>query len=185
MAQRIGVSLSCVAGWIKRRQAPSSGSLTIEVQRELYAVTGRTVDELWPPPKRSVTLPDTPHLSKVHAARLTQLALECAERNTLPSPEDAVALVDDCDVLHAALATLTKKQRTVIVHHFGLNGSPAETLRQIGRRIGRTAEAVRQIEDKALARLRHYFEHPGSRALAHRRVNRRRQKKFVQENGGG
>jgi RNA polymerase primary sigma factor/RNA polymerase nonessential primary-like sigma factor len=41
---------------------------------------------------------------------------------------------------------------------FGLDGSEAKTLEEIGREMGLTRERVRQIEMAALARLRHTIE---------------------------
>ena len=84
-----------------------------------------------------------------------------------------MAWADELEVLHQALATLTAKQRTIIDRYFGLTGLPPETLKEIGHYLGRTAEAVRQIEAKALARLRQYFEHPGGRKLTQQRDTHR------------
>jgi len=50
---------------------------------------------------------------------------------------------------------LTLKQRTVIGLRFGLDGEPPKTLEEVGTTIGLTREAVRQIEAKTLAALRH------------------------------
>jgi RNA polymerase primary sigma factor/RNA polymerase nonessential primary-like sigma factor len=49
---------------------------------------------------------------------------------------------------------LPEKEQTVIVSRFGLDGSEAKTLEEIGREMRLTRERVRQIEVAALARLR-------------------------------
>jgi DNA-directed RNA polymerase sigma subunit (sigma70/sigma32) len=54
---------------------------------------------------------------------------------------------------------LDERERTVIRAHFGL-GEPAQTLNQIGARIGLTAERARQIEVGALASLREALAQP-------------------------
>jgi RNA polymerase primary sigma factor/RNA polymerase nonessential primary-like sigma factor len=53
---------------------------------------------------------------------------------------------------------LPEKEQTVIMSRFGLDGSEARTLEEIGREMGLTRERVRQIEMAALARLRHTIE---------------------------
>lgn len=53
---------------------------------------------------------------------------------------------------------LPDKEQTVIVSRFGLDGSEARTLEEIGREMGLTRERVRQIEMAALGRLRHTIE---------------------------
>src|SRR5437868_5300319 len=52
----------------------------------------------------------------------------------------------------------TLNEPFVIMSRFGLDGSEAKTLEEIGREMGLTRERVRQIEMAALARLRHTIE---------------------------
>ncbi|MBL0740353.1 sigma-70 family RNA polymerase sigma factor [Chryseolinea lacunae] len=54
-----------------------------------------------------------------------------------------------------ALATLTERESQVISFYFGLNGSNAMTLEEIGEMLHLTRERVRQIKEKATRRLRH------------------------------
>jgi RNA polymerase primary sigma factor len=54
-----------------------------------------------------------------------------------------------------ALATLTIREAEVISFYFGLNGSQAMSLEEIGERFQLTRERVRQIKEKATRRLRH------------------------------
>ena len=49
---------------------------------------------------------------------------------------------------------LTDAERTVIILRFGLNDEDTLTLESIGRRFGVTRERIRQIEAKALEKLR-------------------------------
>jgi len=65
---------------------------------------------------------------------------------------EQIALVREVD---AALATLKDRERRVLILRFGLNGNDEHTLEQIGQQIGVTRERIRQIEEKALRRLRH------------------------------
>jgi RNA polymerase primary sigma factor len=53
------------------------------------------------------------------------------------------------------ISTLPSREQIVIESHFGLNGYKAQTLDELGNKLGITKERVRQIENKALERLRH------------------------------
>jgi RNA polymerase sigma factor (sigma-70 family) len=56
--------------------------------------------------------------------------------------------------LHALLTRLSEREQAVVRARFGFDGQ-AERLADIGERLGLSAERVRQIEDRALAKLRH------------------------------
>jgi RNA polymerase primary sigma factor len=66
------------------------------------------------------------------------------------------------DAIHAAMSgeterlldTLTPREATVIRMRFGLGGAGEHSLEQVGERFGVTRERIRQIEAKALARLK-------------------------------
>ncbi|MFN4085844.1 MAG: RNA polymerase sigma factor RpoD/SigA [Spirosomataceae bacterium] len=53
-----------------------------------------------------------------------------------------------------ALDTLTPREKEVIMFYFGLNGTQAMTLEEIGEQFNLTRERVRQIKEKAIRRLR-------------------------------
>jgi len=55
------------------------------------------------------------------------------------------------------LKTLNKRETIIIAHRFGLNGTAAKSLEQVGELIGLTHERVRRLELAALAKLRRAF----------------------------
>ena len=59
------------------------------------------------------------------------------------------------DELKRALALLDDRERLVVVMRYGLNGEIPMTLSDVGKCLDVTRERVRQIENRALAKLRH------------------------------
>ena len=74
------------------------------------------------------------------------------------SPSDTAEGVIRRTEMMTWVKELPEKEQTVIVSRFGLDGSEARTLEEIGREMGLTRERVRQIEMTALGRLRHTIE---------------------------
>ncbi|HEY8368670.1 MAG TPA: sigma-70 family RNA polymerase sigma factor [Thermodesulfobacteriota bacterium] len=70
------------------------------------------------------------------------------------APTDLIAERDLSDQLRKALATLTPREEQVLRMRFGLGPEPEHTLEEAGRRLNVTRERVRQIEAKALEKLR-------------------------------
>ena len=57
--------------------------------------------------------------------------------------------------IEEAMTVLSPDERTVIVKRYGLGGSEPHTLTDIGAMLGLTREQIRQIEKRALSKLRH------------------------------
>lgn len=76
-----------------------------------------------------------------------------ADVNAVDGPE-VVVQQDLVQHTHQALEGLTPREAEVIRRHFGLQGHPEETLRQIGIDLHLSHERVRQIEAGALAKLK-------------------------------
>ncbi|MGV3760022.1 MAG: sigma-70 family RNA polymerase sigma factor, partial [Actinomycetota bacterium] len=70
-------------------------------------------------------------------------------------PFDAAALALARDDLHDLLAYLNPREREILSLRFGLEGDQPLTLDEVGRRFNVTRERIRQIEAKALTKLRH------------------------------
>ncbi len=71
------------------------------------------------------------------------------------SIEDLIISSDLKNNLNELLDTLDPRSRAVIIKRFGLNGGEPMTLEEIGKEFDVTRERIRQIEAKALRKLRH------------------------------
>ena len=59
------------------------------------------------------------------------------------------------EICALVLDTLTDKEKFVIMQRFGFGDNKTKTLEEVGKILGVTRERVRQIENKALRKLRH------------------------------
>ncbi|HDQ14768.1 MAG TPA: sigma-70 family RNA polymerase sigma factor [Sediminispirochaeta sp.] len=69
-------------------------------------------------------------------------------------PFDTMFHINLQDILDRSLDELSERERRIIVLRFGLNGGSPLTLEEIGKILGITRERVRQIQNKAIARMR-------------------------------
>ena len=72
-----------------------------------------------------------------------------------PAPQDAAAYTLLKEQLEEVMSTLTQREAKVLRLRFGLDDGKARTLEEVGREFDVTRERIRQIEAKALRKLRH------------------------------
>jgi RNA polymerase primary sigma factor len=77
------------------------------------------------------------------------------EDTTIESPAEATGYSILKDKMNEVLETLTDRERTVLIERFGLLDGKPKTLEEVGLRFKVTRERVRQIEAKALRKMRH------------------------------
>lgn len=71
------------------------------------------------------------------------------------NPESAYIKEFNGDVVNAVLDTLSDREANILRLRFGIGGKKAMTLEEVGKEYGLTRERIRQIEAKALRKLRH------------------------------
>ena len=75
--------------------------------------------------------------------------------DNVPVPADAAAFTLLKEQLVEVLSTLTDREQKVLRLRFGLDDGRARTLEEVGKEFNVTRERIRQIEAKALRKLRH------------------------------
>lgn len=70
-------------------------------------------------------------------------------------PAHAALEADVYEQIERALGALDGRERIILSLRFGLGGQEPETLEEIGAHFGLTRERIRQMQNRALAKLRH------------------------------
>ncbi len=73
----------------------------------------------------------------------------------IPSPEEQTSKALLKEHLEEVLATLNDREKKVLIMRFGLEDGRPRTLEEVGKAFGVTRERIRQIEAKAIRKLRH------------------------------
>ena len=76
------------------------------------------------------------------------------EDDSFVSPLEAVEEKERYHLTQTALKTLSERDREIIYKRFGLDGESPMTLEELGRRLNISRERVRQLEQRAIERLR-------------------------------
>src|SRR5713226_8776746 len=77
------------------------------------------------------------------------------EDKSAESPNDSLISQDLTNQVERALGTLSAKEKEILRLRFGIGDEGEHTLEEVGRRFSVTRERIRQIETKALRKLRH------------------------------
>jgi RNA polymerase sigma factor (sigma-70 family) len=83
-----------------------------------------------------------------------------------PRALDAMVGAEDAALIASATHVLPPQWRAIIVRRFGLDGGPAMTLAAVGETLGLSRERIRQLEAKAMTRLRALLEEAWGRSQA-------------------
>ena len=96
--------------------------------------------------------------------------------DNVPVPADAAAFTLLKEQLVEVLSTLTDREQKVLRLRFGLDDGRARTLEEVGKEFNVTRERIRQIEAKALRKLRHPSQISGRIMATYRSICVRRGK---------
>jgi RNA polymerase primary sigma factor len=141
----------------------------IQIQKAQKEITSRKGEEPELKEIASLTQLDEQHISDLLSISRDMVSLETpifADKNNselgdfiedadYKSPEQEAVEGSLKDEINNVLLTLSKKEADIIEYRFGLNGKHPMSLKEIGDMYNLTKERIRQIEKKALERLRH------------------------------
>ncbi len=74
------------------------------------------------------------------------------------APFERILRANDTSLMHEAFASLDHRENSILMMRFGLDDKKPKTLEEIGARFGITRERIRQIQQKALKKLRKTME---------------------------
>jgi RNA polymerase sigma factor (sigma-70 family) len=109
------------------------------------------------------------HAAQVHSQPVLSLETPIAEEGrlggfladcTVQSPSDAVSEAELANCVQASLKTLSPREEYILRTRFGLDDGRRHTLEEIGQELQLNRERVRQIEVRALQKLRHPASNP-------------------------
>ena len=103
---------------------------------------------------RSAREPISLHTPISSAGNETEMG-DLIEDTNLPGVEHNAIREEAANALSAVLGTLSGQEQLVLSMRFGLGSGSPQTLRKIAEVLGVTLERVRQIEGKAMSKLRH------------------------------
>ena len=118
-----------------------------EISRKLQTTIGK-IDKILQVKQNNLSLDDKIGLNKDNS--ISDFLVDRGAVN----PEEKVLREESQVVIRLALKDLNDHERTVIINRFGLEGRKTLTLKEVGERLGITAERARQIEQQAMKRLR-------------------------------
>ena len=116
---------------------------------EVLKVDGREMAALMQTAQRTLSL-DSPMPGTEDSGSLGT----CLEDRSAPRPEEALVGVSLQEHLDSALAGLSDREARILRDRFGLDGRKRFTLQEVSRRHGLCMERVRQIEKKAIRKIR-------------------------------
>lgn len=134
---------------------------TYEKLEDIAVLLGSTIEILFPEWLREQRLKISSYDATVMVEKLT---LDSPEVLMLEAP-DTLDLYDTelmKEELHKILGALSDREQTILTMRFGLDGMGEHTLQEVGDEFGVTKDRIRQIEAKALSKLR---KHEGNNKL--------------------
>jgi len=164
LAEHLGVSVHAVGGWYRYEACPPAQerlpywpqAKIDELEKKLFALTGKLLDDLFP---EAVRDKEFLRLEKaIETTKDIELSLLISMAKQVRGLEyrepDAVEQKELTDAVRASLGTLCHREREVVKMRYGL-GCESMTLDEVAFVFKVTRERIRQIEGKAIRKLRY------------------------------
>ena len=155
-ARAAGLTDTHVTALVGLRACPirNDGTFT-DVAQTMMEVLGACPTDLWTNEQLSMRLKNNSAEGQMSKAELLPaLGMNPIDMVEFKTPEEYVSDEDRTNAVSRTLKTLTFREQMVLGKRFGINNEE-QTYEQIGEEMGFTRERIRQIEAKALQKLRH------------------------------
>lgn len=165
-AEQCGVSLSTFCQWVALQRCFPSEPRNKHAEDRwkrtkqcLESLTGKSIDELFPQSLRNIVavgelVTESERIISIPEQALVAYADSTASRMRLPSPEQSAEGDELREAIVRMLERLSSRERDILKLRYGLCGSPQYTLEEIGHIMRCTGARVRQIEMKAINKLK-------------------------------
>lgn len=80
--------------------------------------------------------------------------IEIIRNSNADAPEKKLEYISLQETLDKVLGTLSKKEKTILEHRYGISGKPKLSLEKIGKKFSLSKERIRQIEKNAIRKLK-------------------------------
>lgn len=160
LGRHLGVRPDTIGRWCNLQDTPHhTGDEREELERKLYAITGKTLDELFPRElceaeaflRANKTIEAT---KEIELSGLLEYAERTQERLTLDAPDtDSNELRE---IIESQINLLSYREREIVKLRYGLGDGECYTLEEVAHifKVGR--ERIRQIEAKAIRKLQQF-----------------------------
>jgi len=154
-ARSIGVSPQLLNGIVAMREAPigRKGEFSHAAKMIMEAL-GAAPSDLWTDEQLYIKLTRNSASAEVGAEEAKRLMGESMQAVALPAPDEFVDILEAKRDVSAALDTLTKREAHVIRMIYGIGTNVDHSLGEVAHRMDLSMGRVRQIEAKALGKLR-------------------------------
>ena len=156
-ARDADVNQSTISAMINLKFAPlmQSGEFT-RAAKQVMETLGAAPSDLWSAEQLNMSLGKSFVDRECGKAELiAALGVSSTELVGFSTPEEALHHGDQVRVVNDVISSLTPREEKVLIMRFGLQGVESKTLDDVGLAFDVTRERIRQIEAKALRKLRH------------------------------
>jgi hypothetical protein len=155
-ARAAGLTDTHVTALVGLRVCPirNDGTFT-DVAQTMMEVLGACPTDLWTNEQLSMRLKNNSAEGAMSGTEvLAALAMDPIDLIEMKEPDAEVFEKEKVSIIAKTLKTLTFTEQMVLGKRFGINGNE-QSLRDVAQEMGCTAERIRQIEAKALRKMRH------------------------------
>ncbi len=142
-----------IQSYVELEKLDYSRTSTRQHAQQVAAMLELPLDAVLPPGVECQVPSTMTAYRRIEVERLLEAKEAFDQRLILPPPEEKVLNDELSGAIVKVLNTLTYREQEIVKLHFGFDGAPSQTTKQIGDRFKITQMRVRQILDNAIRKL--------------------------------